>query len=700
MKDTASSVRQNNLKRLMKPRHIAFVGGKAVEDCIIATRKSGFDGYIWVVHPKYEELAGIKCVPSLANLPEPPDATLIAVSRERTIDVVAELNAMGAGGAVSIVGEFAETGEDGAALQARLIEAAGDLALVGPNCLGVMNMFDQAAVWGGNNVFEPVTGDGVALISQSGYVAYSITNVEKALPLGYTISMGNQAVLNVADFIDVLLDDPRVRAIGLYLEGIVDVAALSRAALRAIDKGIPIVALKAGGTQESSELTHSHSGTLAVTNELWSALFCRLGIVEVGSPKVLVETLKLLGSPKLPRGTRVVAATNSGGYAAMIGEKGRAFGLEFPAPRDAAKRALRADVPDLVSLLNPLDWNLPWASMLRSETSDVGLGHLMADDVDLLIYFIDWPRQDDVAQVWWPTLEGLIQLNARIDQLVVVASVLPDGLPKNLRHQLTDAGLICLQGLDDTLAAIAAAGKYHSSRRAVLADRESRELSAPAPQIKSVIQVDEAEGKAALESCGLTIPRGLTGSSEDVIANAETLGYPLAVKLLSADLAHKNHAGAVHLNVGSKLALEEAVDAIKTSVGAYDPTLQTDRFLIERMVASPLAEFIVGVSYKPGLGHALIIGRGGTDVEELRDFAMLLLPVSAVQIEDALRRLNLVRKLRLEQQDIASLVQVVSQVAQFSDQYRERLVELDVNPIILDTFGKCTAVDAMMRIRS
>ena len=384
----------------------------------------------------------------------------------------------------------------------------------------------------------------------------------------------------------------------------------------------------------------------------------------------------------------------------MIGEKGRAFGLEFPTPRDAAKRALRADVPDLVSLLNPLDWNLPWASMSRSETSDVGLGHLMTDDVDLLIYFIDWPRQDDVAHVWWPTLEGLIQLNARIDQLVVVASVLPDGLPKNLRHQLTDAGLICLQGLDDTLAAIAAAGKYHSSRRAVLADRESRELSAPAPEIKSVIQVDEAEGKAALESCGLTIPRGLTGSSEDVIANAETLGYPLAVKLLSADLAHKNHAGAVHLNVGSKLALEEAVDAIKTSVGAYDPTLQTDRFLIERMVASPLAEFIVGVSYKPGLGHALIIGRGGTDVEELRDFAMLLLPVSAVQIEDALRRLNLVRKLRLEQQDIASLVQVVSQVAQFSDQYRERLVELDVNPIILDTFGNCTAVDAMMRIRS
>lgn len=219
-----------------------------------------------MVHPKYEELAGILCVPSLADLPEPPDAALIAVSRMRTIDVVAELSAMGAGRAMSIVGEFSEAGEDGAALQAQLIEAAGDLALVGPNCLGLMNMFDGAAVWGGDNVFEPVNGDGVVLISQSGYVAYSITNVEAALPLGYAISMGNQAVLNVADFIEALLDDPRVRAIGLYQEGIVDVASLSRAALRAIDKGIPIVALKAGGTEESSELTRSHSGTLAVTS--------------------------------------------------------------------------------------------------------------------------------------------------------------------------------------------------------------------------------------------------------------------------------------------------------------------------------------------------------------------------------------------------------------------------------------------------
>ena len=700
MKDTASSVCRENLKRLLKPRHIAFVGGKAVEDCINTTRKSGFTGHIWAVHPQYTELAGVACVPSLADLPEPPDATLIAVSRERTVDVVAELNAMGAGGAVSIVGEFAETGEDGAALQTRLVTAAGDLALVGPNCLGVMNMFDGMAVWGGDNVFSPVTGDGVALISQSGYVAYSVTNVEQALPLGYAISMGNQAVLNVADYINVMLDDPRVRAIGLYLEGIVDISAFSTAAMRAVKQGVPLVALKAGGTQESAELAQSHSGTLAVDNEIWSALFRRFAIVEAGSPKALIEALKLLGSPKPPKGNRVVAAANSGGYAAIIGEKGRNVGLDFPAPTKAQRNALRQTVPELVSLMNPLDWNLPWAAMSTPDTSDNGMGLLMDDRCDLLVYFVDWPRELDVADVWWPTLEGLIQLNNRMDCPVVIASVLPDGLPADLRLRLANAGVVTLQGLDDTLCAIRAVAQYSILRAQVLADVENRLLSTPAVLTGSLVTLNEEMGKALIAEHDIPVPAHATGTFEEVIAAADLLGFPLAVKLLNEDLLHKNRAGAVHLNINDASGLKQAISAIQTSVSRYDARLDTSHFLIENMVEAPRAEFIVGVSHKPGIGHVLVIGRGGTDVEELRDFATLLLPVSAVQIEDAIRRLSLVRKLGLDQQDIASLVQVVSQVAQFSDQYRDRLVELDVNPIILDTFGNCTAVDAMMRMRT
>lgn len=371
----------------------------------------------------------------------------------------------------------------------------------------------------------------------------------------------------------------------------------------------------------------------------------------------------------------------------MIGEKGRAAGLDFPVPSDAQRQALRRVMPDLVSLLNPLDWNLPWASMSLADTSDTGLGHLMSAEAHLLAYFIDWPRDLQVAEIWWPTLEGLIRLNARIDQPVVVASAFPDGLPAVLRRRLTKAGLICLQGVDDAVAAVAMASRYHSIRRAVMADHDSHKLPAPPGPPQSVRQLDEAEGKALLERNGLTIPKAITGSAQEVIAHAETLGYSLEVKLLNADLAHKNRA-----------ELQRTIDAITASVKAYDLKLSTDRFLIERMVASPRAEFIVGVSYKPGLGHALIIGRGGTAVEELKDYDSLLLPAGRAQIEDALAGLKISGKLRLSDTERTVLVTAIQAIAAFAEQHKNSLVELDVNPIILDTEGRATAVDALLRL--
>ena len=357
--DAQRQRRRQNLNRLLRPKQVAFIGGKAVEDSITVLLRAGYTGEIWPVNPKYDMLAGYPCYKSVADLPSPPDAALLAVSRQLTVKVIGQLADCGAGGAVSVTGEFAESDELGIQLQLDLNEAAGDLALVGPNCLGILNLFDHVAVWGGDNRFEPAPEQGVALISQSGYVAYSITNVEEAFPLGYAISMGNQAVLDVSDFIEVLLDDERVTAIGIYLEELVDVAALSMAALRAFERGVPIVVLKAGGTQKSAKLTVSHSGTLAVANDLWRALFERLGMVEVKSPKALVEAMKILGILERPCGPRLVAAANSGGYSALIAEQGEQLGLEFPVPTALQRAALRERLPDLVSLSNPLDYNLP-----------------------------------------------------------------------------------------------------------------------------------------------------------------------------------------------------------------------------------------------------------------------------------------------------------------------------------------------------
>lgn len=703
--DDARLRRRKNLKRALNPRHIAFIGGRAVEDCITVAERANFAGHIWPVHPKYDMLGGRRCYRSIADLPEAPDVALLAISRERTIEIVGELSAVGAGGAVSITGEFAETGEQGAQLQQALRDAAGDLALVGPNCLGIMNMFDGVAAWGGDNVFIPAQDTGVALVSQSGLVAYSITNVEQAFPLGYAISIGNQAVLDMADYIDVMLDDDRVRAIGIYIEGVVDIAALSQSALRALNKGVPIVALKAGGTKQTAELTTSHSGTLAVPDDLWRALFERLGIIEVSSPKLLVETLKFFGVRKGECGNcpglaghAIVAAANSGGYTALIADKGQKLGLSFPEPTRAQRDFLRTHVPDLVSLLNPLDYNLPWASLEDPNTADACLGALMDERCHLLAYFIDWPILEDVACVWRPTIEGVKQLAARSNTPVVVASALPNGLPVDLREDLHASGIPALQGLDETMAVIAAAANYTSHRNIILYDGSQRCLPKAEPVGDRARTLDEQQGKNLLSGYGLNVPTGSPCSADDAATVAEKIGFPVAVKLLNANLAHKNRAGAVRLNLWTFDEVREAVEYIKASVTAHDASLSCERFLVEQMVAKPRAEFIVGVKHDPGIGQALIVGAGGVDVETIADYATLLLPTSTSEISRALCSLSLTSRINPGDRAIGELTSAIDAVAQFAGDHRDSLVELDVNPLILTQEGNVHAVDALIRL--
>jgi acyl-CoA synthetase (NDP forming) len=327
------------------------------------------------------------------------------------------------------------------------------------------------------------------------------------------------------------------------------------------------------------------------------------------------------------------------------------------------------------------------------------MGILMDDRCDLLVYFVDWPRGSEVADVWWPTLEGLIQLNNRMECPVVIASVLPDGLPADLRLRLVDAGIVTLQGLDDTLSAFSAAACYPKLRAQILADVDSRVLPVPAAQAAEVTTLNEAMGKALLADHGVTVPACVTGTAEEVTTAADGLGYPLAVKLLNANLVHKNIAGAVHLDIKDASGLKHAITTIQASVTRYNAHLDTTHFLIEPMVTAPRAEFIVGVSHKPGVGHALVIGRGGTDVEELKDFTTLLLPTSTAQIEEALYRLHITRRLQLQETDIAALTQTIHNIALFADDLGNKLVELDVNPILLDASCNVTAVDAYLRIK-
>ncbi len=697
--------RSDNLKRLLRPRHIAFIGGRDLLDPIRSSRSAGFEGEIWVVNPNRDELAGYKCYPSVAALPEAPDASFVAVRREATIEVVRELAARGAGGCVCYAAGFAEIGGDGRKLQDELAAAAGDLALVGPNCYGLINYLDGVALWADQHGGRKIER-GVAILSQSGNISLNLTMAERSVPIGYVISVGNQAVLGIHDLLDALIDDPRIAAVGIYLEGLNDVAAFSRAAVRALDKGVPVVALKVGTSALGAQVALSHTSSLAGTDELYQALFDRLGIVRVGSITGLLETLKLLATVGPLAGPRLSVFTCSGGESALMADLAERAGLEFTPLSKEQADALRREMTVFTTIANPLDYNTAiWGDPPALERC---FTTVMGGDFDVSVLLIDYPDPERCDPTGWDaSVDGFIAAHKATGCPAVVASTLPELLPASTRERVLANGLVPLQGLSETVEALGAAVDYGRRREALLADGNHAALALPAPgtapQTPAVL--DEWRAKRTLAACGLTVPEGRlvtadTAATEAPRAAAE-IGFPVVLKAVGANLAHKTEAGAVALGLESEEQVAAAVARICANLS--EPGRDPSGFLVERMVMGAVAELIVGVKRDESFGLALVVGSGGILVELIRDSTALLLPTSRSAVAEALASLKAAKLLSGyrtgRKGDFEAAVDAVMAVVGYAEAHRDRLVELDVNPLLVLPVGAgVVAVDALIRM--
>ena len=240
--------RRDAIRRLLKPRTIAVFGGNDAAEAVRQCRGIGFDGEIWAVNPNRRELLDLRCFASVAELPAAPDASFVAAPPRATVDIIRELEALGAGGAVCFAAGFAETGDiEGSILQQQLLDAAGDMVIIGPNCHGFLNYVDGIALWPDQHGGKK-TERGVALVLQSGNIGINLTMQQRGLDISYVISIGNKVSLGIHDYIETLLDDPRVTAIGLHIESIENIHEFSAAAIKALRKGVPIIAMKAGSS--------------------------------------------------------------------------------------------------------------------------------------------------------------------------------------------------------------------------------------------------------------------------------------------------------------------------------------------------------------------------------------------------------------------------------------------------------------------
>jgi acyl-CoA synthetase (NDP forming) len=679
---------------------VAFVGGRSMARALKRCAEGGYQGQMWLVNPQHDSLEGVPCVRSVAELPCGPDAVFIATNRELTLTCVAELAAIGAGGAICYASGFAETGAEGQALQQQLLKAAGDMALLGPNCYGLLDYLHSSALWpvahGGKAVEK-----GVAVLTQSGNFAYNLSMSDRSLPVAYMASVGNQAQLGVAELMDVLLDEPRVTAIGLHLEGLKNVPGFARAAHKALEKGIPIIALKTGVSQIGAELALSHTSSLSGSDALYDALFDRLGVIRVSGPVSFVETLKAAACGNLPAGNSLIALACSGGDAGLIADYAERNDLSLPKLDQGQVGELAQVLPSYANLVNPLDFTTAiWGD---GEALNRMLDSALRTEADAAMLVLDYPAEftgerkecDLLLELYCAALQ-------RHGKSGFVTSAFPELLPAHARERLHAQGVAALQGVEDGLAAWGRIAGYQRNRQALLALGES----ALVPLCPHALEGDgrllnEWDSKQALKAFGLPIPNGVLSTPDQALKDAELLGYPLVLKAVSAQLPHKTEAGAVALNLKDGAALTAALEKMHASIAAYAPGVAFDQLLLEPMAKPPLAELIVGIKRENDFGLALVIGAGGILVELLKDSRSLLLPTTDGAIRNAvlsLRSAPLLQGFRgRECADLDALVTAIRAVADYACENAAQLLELDVNPLLVGAHGT-TAVDALIRL--
>lgn len=691
------------ISKLMRPVSVAVIGasadaGKTAGRPIAYLQKQGFAGSIYPVNPKAAEISGLKSYSDVASLPQTPDVGIVLLGVERAHLAVRELAARGCPAAIVLSSGYGETGEAGLARQKELMDAAGRMRILGPNTIGVVNLADGIPLSAsGALAMSQFTAGGISLVSESGGILGSLLShaAGRRIGLSKLVSTGNEADLDLADFIDWLADDPDTKVIALYVEAIRDAAKFRAAALKAVRAGKPIVAFKVGRSEAGSRAVVSHTGALAGADRSYDALFAQSGVIRAARFADLLDIPAALAAGRRLSGNRIAILTSTGGVGALVSDSLGVAGFDMPAPDAATATKLRAlqTGPQAVLDRNPVDVTL---AGLEPKLLTGAINALLESPSYDAIVVIVGSSSLAMPDLMAGTIRGCLPGSDK-PVLAYVSPYAPD-----IAGLLNASGVPAFTTPENVSVALAGMLK-------AAAWREPPHATAAGSNIEIAAfgagVLDEQQSKRLFAALGIAVAReiAVTDSAQAEQA-ARELGGKVALKVLSEKIAHKSEAGGVAVNltaddIAARLARMTQEVAARTA-------LTPERFLVQEMVSGG-QEMILGLKRDP-LGVVILLGAGGTAAELMGDTSIRLLTDGAALARD--EAMTMVRELKIwplldgyrdrPKADVEALADTIVAFSAMAARLGERIAEAEINPLfVLDAGKGVVAADGLAVLR-
>ena len=699
------------LELLFSPRGIAIVGASADAARIGGQplhilREFGYRGGIYPVNPKYGEMSGLACYPDVARVPRPCDVALIALSAQHVPQAIADCGKAGIGFAIVLSAGFSEAGGEGKALQEALHTAArkAGVRVVGPNCLGVVNLKDDIRIGFGPSLRVRTLRRGpIAMVTQSGGVGLGLVAITADAGVGYhyAVSTGNEADLNALDFIEYFLERDDVEIVTCFLEGVTDGRRLVRLGARALELRKPILVWKVGNTPAGRQAAISHTARMTASYDLFRTAFSQGGFVEISDVDDIVDCAKVFLPRTYPAGSGVGVVSVSGGAAVLFADQCLQQGLTLPPFSEGTAAAVRKNLASSVTVANPLDATSK--ALIDGLTAYLEvIGAVLADPkVDQVIARA--PRARD-SLAWGAQFIELVRASKKPVIVNWPTSVEDHG---ELLKLLEQHGVPCFLAPGRAVRALARLTEFAAKTRksaTASAGRAMRVVEKQAIEFPGgACTLGEHDAKRVLAAYGIPVVREVLITETGLSAlEAAPLPFPLAIKVDSPDLPHKTEAGAVWLGIADFAVFKDAAREVLSAARAFKPDARINGVLVQEMASG--LEVIVGAVNDPYFGPTVTFGLGGVFAELLHDVSRRFAPFDAGTAREMIAEIKAAPLLTgyrgRAPLDIEALAETLARVSQLVCDHADRIQEIDINPVFVGAAGQSVrAADALIVLK-